>query len=1108
MRILNKIVDNGVIVGYRVEDDAFVLPLCKKALFLDMYIEPLIRDGYKYYGYDADLIEDPNGNPITDLPEVLLSDQDEMEWFASVNLADQSALTDADASRYYTFRESSVMEFRREDSYEINTREQLVQYLLGLERALFTASFSTDNRPLNSFVNPDALFTINELSNDPDVRHYFQIIVRRHHFRNFAAYQQLVGWLYEKGAIKTQTPSLAEFIAGYYSWGPEGIKDKCTGYELKMNVDGTFEFMKDSLQSNDPVAYVMANRTSKVGVIDGTDTIHFLKNHQDVSQIADIKDFQRSPIALPSNDKLLTLRRRQATGKKYIATTQTMVSDVSDRVYFTLVTENGYTYTYKASHNKIKIGLTHTNTNSEIFSSGENFGIASIVSSVCIPLDKVSSSVDYYLWNLAILKSAQLIERKSKKAPFKTTSEYLITDGVSPIAAVDLIATAIKKNSGYQSNRKYALSDKEDDLIDALELYMQEIPPYILKAYQILPEDITEGMQTFLELADVDDLKDRRDEMMAMRIGPNDPGFDPTFKDYESKIGRRNIEAAAAAAMLGKGEKMIDAVDYYTKIKFVDDCIHGAVAVDNFGDGITDDIGANYGIAAECILSVIYAEYGNEPDLKTAEQAIVFMENSDLIDINNIFRMRDHAWKGFMVDFAEYRRMRAAADTWAWAYCTKVFREISNAPIAEQRPYLMELVILEHNKQDLPTRKLMTECVRQAIEKADFSTERFDDEGLMSNWSEKKVILSSADYVAAKLFFFIYAGGVKSDPVDGNYIIPLELQAGVSVNIELPVAVYDFVRSFNVESHKRYITVYDYCKYEYDTYNKARAFNFCLVNADVDPWHVRPKKGFRIKTYSLLPNYYDQNALDTANGENFYLEARNSGGICVAPFKGSYKSLFLPYDGNGGEDILQAERDCKFAESLSDMEVFLDYKIQEYVFAYVKRWALAKKYAMSIGKKLYSIPLKQDIVYAEFAYSYCEKLPEQNCVFVDDDVSFNDRAAQTSTDVGAISWKDFVQGIGLITTKSTKVYPFTIRDVDMNDIERMAPILSGQFQCELPIVVSGNYLVIKDDSLFRVPVTRIDEGQMSQFIRDGVLFPISESKYFIRAINGDYVLEV
>ena len=549
MKIINAIKDNGNIVGYRVEDGTFVLPLCKKAFFLEMYIQPLREAGYKYFGYDADMIEDAEGNSITQLPSVELSDMDDMEWAASINLADQTALTDAEASRYYSYRETSVITFRREDSYEINTGEELVAYLLGIERVLYSTSFSMDNRPLNYFVNPDALFTIKELNESPDVRRYFGIILKRHHFKNYKAYQNLVKWLCDRGVLKTDNPSTAEFLTAFYAWGPEGINENCTDFKTKLAVDGEFNFMKDTLYNNNAEAYLSANRVSKVGIIDGNNVIHFLHEHQQTDNIGDANEFGRSRIALNNNDILLKLRRREPTGMKYVAVSDAMVSDVSDRIYFTLITDDGFSYTYKVAHNKIKIGLTHASTTSEVYGSYDNFGFASVTPSFVIPFDSVRSNDEYYLWNLAVLKSAQLIDKKSKKPPYKSTTEYLLNDGVNPIGVVDMMAHAITKDGSFRTNQRYTINNKLDDLTDAVEIYTSDIPDYILKAYQIAPEDITDGMLSLLELADVDDLQDRREDMLAMKIGPNDPGYDPTYKDFSTKAGRENADLAVATAL-------------------------------------------------------------------------------------------------------------------------------------------------------------------------------------------------------------------------------------------------------------------------------------------------------------------------------------------------------------------------------------------------------------------------------------------------------------------------------------------------------------------------------------------------------------------------------
>lgn len=1105
MQILNKIVDNGTIVGYQVEDGQFTLPMCKKALYVEMYMNPLIQAGYKYYGYDADLIEDPSGVPICNHPAMDRNEVDELEWAASLDLASSSALSDAEASKFYTFREESAYKFKTEPSYQINTREEFIAYLEQAASTFFGVNYVTDNRPINYFVNPDALFTIDEVIEHPEYKKYFDIMVKRHHIRNYGTYTQLIEWLCERGVLNTHTPTMAEFLSAYYAWGPEGIKDKCVRFETKLNVDGVFQFMKDPLTAPSAESYAFDNRVGKVSVVDAREGLHFLKTHESFNDITDVTDFKRARIIINSNNQLLAVRRSANVGKKYQAIAGTSYSDVSDRLYITLISESGYTYCYKVAHNKIKLGLAHSESNGAVYSSGVNFTLASAFPAVNLPIDVIENATDYYLWNLAIIKAVELVTAKSQKAPVRSTSEFMLKDGMNPVAVIDMISHSLSRNKEFNVNKRYTLSSNDDDMCNALELYLQDIPEYILSAFNLTEEDLENGIDSFLELADVDDLRDRREQMMDQKIGPGQQGFDETFKDYFAKYAKSQALVSQVSQLVGRSAKKYDAIDYYTKLRFVHDCLHGEISVDNFGDGIMADLGASYLLAAECMLSVIYAEYGNNVDRTVAEQAIAYMDTSDLIDINRIFKVRDNAYKGYMVDFAKYRKTRGCTNSWIWAYCTKVFREISNAPIEQQRPYLMELVVLENSKPDLLTRQLMTKCVEDAIEKAGLSEELFASDGPIATWNEKKCAMQSADWLAAQLFFYIYAGGVKSEPVNGVYHISMNMYDTRNLEIDIPENVYTFVRSFNKEIHKRYITVYDFCKYEYNPNTTTGTFNFCLVNANVDPWHVKPKKGYSIKSYSLLPNYYEQATLDKANGVGFYEGNYGTKAISVAPLIGAYRNQFIPT--SELTEIMAYEdevRHCSEPEPLYD---YLNPEQHEYIFAYVRRWAMEKKKAQAEGKKLISIPLKQDIVYAPMAYSFCDEIPATSPVY-SDDITVDDKACQKVTDVKNISWRDFFSANTAIETKQVTVKEFAVNDINMDEAIAMQDILSGEYQVSTPITITGNYINVKGDDVFRIAVSRLTPEQIMQFANAGILRKVSDNKYFIRAINGDFMLEV
>lgn len=1105
MKIVKKVVSNGEIVGYVIDDEGLVLAQCNDALYTEIYMKPLLEAGYKYYGRDARNIKDANGVEISTYESVDLSEIDELEWAASLDHVASSLMTDVQASQYYTFDEESKVEFRRESSYEINTREELISYLKGVKHTFYSVPYVMDNRPLNYFVNPDALFTVEELSNDIMCKEMFEVIIKRHHFRNYDAYKKLVAWLMEQGVLNNSEPTEAEFLNAYYAWGPEGIKDTCIEMNTKLNADGYFMFNGDPLSNRSPLDNAMANRERRITAVDANYGMHFLKWHQSFENITDTVEFGRSRIAVESNETLFQIKRMQNEGYHYSIINEGLFSDVSDRLVMTLRSSNDYTYVYKVSYDKMKIGLAKTITNSAVYSSTENFTIATVVPSVNIPVTYINNPVDYYMWNCALVKTAQITSDRTFKPPYDSTSDFLLEDGVNPIAAVEYVAHAVNTNKNFLNNRKYTLVNPMSDMYNALELYLGDVPTNVLTAYRLTEEDINGSVETFLELADIDDLRDRREDMQADRLKAGEPGWDPTFTVGTSKKAKQDSVLSLARSLQNGSAVEEDALDYYTKVKFIHDCLRGKLSVNNFGEGTLNDLGASYLSAAQCILTTVYAAYGNNIDKDTAREAITNIDSSNLIDMDKVFRIRDRAAKGFKVDMAEYRSTRGSENTWLWAYCTKVFREISNAPINKQRPYLMELVVLENTKQDMVIREFMTELVKTAILESDIDETPYGKTvETLSDYNDKSTALKSAGYLAARLFFYVCAGGIKGDPVNGFYEVKLPIYRGSDLVIKLPEQVYKIIKNFDIASHKKYMTVYDYCKYEYNPVSRTGTFRICVVNADIDPWHVKPKKGYHIKSYSLLPNYYESDSLDKANGEGFYNLALQNKEITVTPFVNTYKTNFIPSESYS--EVVMVEDEVRDITDIRDIYTYLDKDIHEYIFAYIKRWVMERKKARELGKKLLSIPLKQDVVYHKFAPLYCEEIPSLSAVY-SDEVS-DDRASQRVTTVSTISWRQF-EGELLTTSKKKNVISrFSVRDVKPEHIVELEDVLSGKFNSTIPVVVTGNYINIKGDSPIRLLVTQLSQEQLDNFVAGGVMRKFGGNKYFIGAANGDFVLDM
>ena len=1103
MKIIQSIKEAGAIVGYMVQDDDFITPVCNRSLYTELFIEPLVASGYTYYNYDANEIEDPDGNPIRNLPSVDVSSLDPVHWASTLNYVSE-ALSDAYCSKYYKFREESTYQFKTEASYKINTREEFLMYLESIKRLSYNTTFSADNRPINYFVNPEALFTIDELLQDKTLMQYFDVIFKRHRMRNYQSYVSLVKWLNEQGVLNTMNPTEGEFLKAYYAWGPEGLKDKCTNVELKFAVDGNFYFMKDPIGTAGTEDYVVSNRERKPILVDGNSVMHYLNKTTNLANISDKLDFGRSPIMITSNEQIMEVRRAQPNGKRFKVVGNGMVSDVSDRLYISLVSESGYVYTYKVAHNKIKLGLTHNETGHTVLSCNENFVYASAIDNAVIPFNEVHSDDEYYAWNLALLKATSLVKAKTATVPYMSTAEFLIKDGITPISAVNYVAHEVCKKPQYRTNKKYPLSIPGDDLRSALDIYLEDVPEYILEAFMLSIEDLENGIESFIELADVDDLMDRREAMLSNQLLPGMPGYDPTYKDVTTAKGKDDIQRAQAEAYIRKNGGQHDAVDYYTKVKFVSDCLHGVLSVSNFGDGKLDDAGSALMVAAEVMMTAIIATYGSVNSQAIEELSNI--ENSDMIDIMRVFKTRDNAYKGYMIDYATYRNRRSNETTWIWAYCTKIFREISNAPVDKQRPYLMEIVTIENKKPDLIFRQLMHECVRLSMEKVDFSEKLFGNDGEFEKWSLKKCAMSSIDYMAARLFFFIFAGGVKTAPVNGIYYVDFNLYDDVNITVEIPSEVYDLVKSFNADAHRKYITVYDWCKYEFNAYSKDAQFVMCMVNADIDPWHVKPKKGYSIKTYNLMDNYYDAATLDKANGVGFWQGAKENNAIVTAnPIKDVVHISFIPEV--TPDDAKFIRQELEYASEPSHMETFLTRDIFEPITAYIKRWTLERNKARELGKELVSIPLKQDIIYRNMASIYCDEMPDVNPIYAD--ALPNNRAFTTDFTVGKVNWSTFANS-STIAIEMKKCNLDSINSANITPIElaKVKDVLTSGTIGE-GIYVSGNFINFAvDGTTFRMLATTLSAEDISNLIQSGIITPIGEKKYFMPAVNGNFILEV
>lgn len=1040
MTILKKIVDGDKIIGYILDDDGFETVLLSRCLYIQLYIEPLIAAGYKFYNYNPDDIEDSTGKKISELPAVDKSVMTEDDQFALEEMA-MNALTDVECARYYVYKNDSIVQFKEPSEVTITTREALIAYLEEVEHSYQHSGYCTDNVPLNSFVAKDVLFSLDEIKRDPEVRRLYTICQRRHIFKDIVAYKRVVKFLNDEGVLQTMTPTYIEFMAGYYAWGVDGVKDDCVKVTTRQAVDGYFDRYTDTVEAGN----YLSNRYDEFVLWDSKCTAHFMNTSVDMSNIA---SFDREPIAL-SPDRLFELKRSEGNWGSRFRVIRASVANVNDRCYYEFLTEEGYPYQIRLTHNRQVIF-----SGTYVVDSMGNFGIRSIIPDITLSLNEVRNEDDYYFWNLAIIKGQSICKSRSKEVPVGSTYEMLRKEGISPKAAIRMMAHDIKYVD-YSSNTGYVNAEgKRADYFRAFEYYTRPIPARILDHFGVS-----------------DDYEDT-DDFLAQAIDP---------EAVVEEGGKKKLSAQQKAINIMMGNDSEIAVrDYYDNLEFVRACLNGEVTINQFGDGRREDVGATSYQAAKIILTAMYASKDKCQTVYDKEDFIARFEEQQAINIDGVFRYRDAAYRGYICDLSACREKRAK-NSWAWCYCTKVFRELSNKEIKDQRPYLMELVTVSDNV----IRNALTNCVINAIDKS--------HPDLVRN-----VINMQAGYFAARIFFAILSGQIGQKHLVGtNYEITITVYDENKITIKIPSNLYLQVKQYPVSQNMYYITLYDYCQFEY---GDNGAFSLFLVNADVDPWHIVPKKGYTIPTYNFMVNYNTGDVLSRLLGDNYMSAVTALAAKPVFALSRLDPDSFLP----GGMDQLYADDNTYDADTI---DIFLDESMDESVKHYKDRWVFKRKAARSEGLKILQIPLKQDIVYKQIAKYFCVENPDQDIVY-DNNLNDDNKCLYT-VQKGSLT-SDIVMSNMSIGAKEITRRQFNAYEFQFEEVYTWSGILRGTFIPALTYYMHGGAMTVftpgQEDSI--IIFSQITADDLNRLADSGMLLKLGENKYFAKAYNGDFVLEV
>lgn len=797
-----------------IKENGLDEPVTLRSLYKVENLQAMCDANYKIYDYHG-RIERPDGIFIMDLLEddpPIIAD-----WQVLLD-EEEAAMSEAEATEYFTREVAAQGVGFAESSEEIKTRGDLIEYL-NKYRSISNAGFSTgDVRPLNSFVARDALFTMEEIITDSTARQYMDIIERRRLIGSYHEYQKLIAFLQKEGKLG-QKFEAEDVRRAYMAWGICGIKTKVTSIQYTAGV------LPDllSLRCSEGDTTANSSRVSEWCLVDREGVVH--GNDKSVN-LMDYDDYSMAPITPIEPDGYDTLMRSVHSWSYDYQLLKCLVTKDKHRTNYILLGDDGAVYRGRFEHDQFIIVNAR-----EAVLVGSFLRIRGC-DGVIYTIEDAESSERFRLHCLAAAKVRDIVRSRTLVPPVSSSFELCLREGVSPANAINYAAIEVSD------------SGKENDFIGADQLYCDGPSDSVVSKYN--PRGY--------EYENIDELIDifcaTRDEMIES--GEYMPyNTDDICVDYE--LANRPVE----------------------KLEFARDVKEGRTSVGSFGQGLIVDSEMDNRMYIKLLLLLLDVQYGKDYPIENKINALNDIEFSNLVNLNSIFMEKHAAYNGFLRDRAELNAKRANQCA-AAVYVTKVFREISNQPLDKQRHYLFVCMYLDlFNKKANPAvfaQRNIAECICQAVDTSD----------MVESDIKRYLKIEAPSIALGVMFRLAAKQSVVSRTSDGRYVVPvvhvIEDVGIYKFDISISSADYDIATDTSNYVMDKICTLYDWCAEEVT----GSAWNLYALNANITPWHVIPKIGVTIPVYNFEVNYvYDSTLQSFSEGFREKLAANKARVACL-----------------------------------------------------------------------------------------------------------------------------------------------------------------------------------------------------------------------------------
>lgn len=799
MQIEGRFIDKGTNC-YCIRDNTdFTYFVTSRGLYMADVLEELKTSGYKILDYAGHILT-PEGISIE---EITLSDNtlNQTELDAMYTL-DDLAVTEAEATAYYDRDISrSLVELKQPVTVKIKTREGLIEYLIQYSKLDRMHLADEDCLPLNSFVEQDALFTLEELQTDDSLWYYMKIIEDRRILKSFAAYEKLVTFLQQEGVLgQVYTP--ADVKTAYVSWGICGLKTMFTRMEEKVGVRSNI-FQPDSVAvgGGNRVCMNLMDREGQIISLSGV-----------YPELTECEDFSSLEVQPCSQDKYFELYRSIRKWPSQYRYIECLEPNPKTRTIASLTDDIGCTYKMFLDTDVLVVTTSRGNL------LMQRYLMLRLYNNTQISLDTIPTDVDYQDWCLCCAKVHDLVERNTRHTDVDSTYELLKKEGMFDGEIIQYMARRVDEDR--MLNKWF---DPSVHFNEAEDMYRGVIEERYIQKYN--PENIA---------------YDTIDELIDIMLD--------TKATLESQNKYLVIDKTSAyTEQLSKEEAMTRPVE---QLEFARDAVRGNMNIDYFARGICIDSEAEY-IELINFLILCHKTFGQG---QTMENFLTDLTDTmEFVEWQKLFRKRDEAYWGAILDTAMLNQTRATESVVAMCV-TNVFRELSLEDPEKQRHYAFQGLVLrlddkKHNSAVMLQRSL-ADIIEAVVDK------------MSVNYRLKEALKTETANIALELMFRVaFDKDLKyKNTASGEYLLlfPHSLRTE-NVILEIPVTEKLLGEMMDASRyHLHYCKLSDWCRFSF-AHGISRMY---CMNAAIDPWHVTPNQGVKINSYNFAINYLKQESYE------------------------------------------------------------------------------------------------------------------------------------------------------------------------------------------------------------------------------------------------------